>query len=1037
MGKLILRNNGVETQFVNGINFSGLTAETNTYILGVNVSNGNFEKLNPDGQIINYDESATGGNIEVTYSELVDNITGGTLTTGTFYTITDYRTCYDQPDFTYNGNPITVGNYKQGPVEPILVLAISSNTISDVAYQPSYPNDKIRYDWTFNITEVTSGTSFGRITERIDEFNNRTDYDHRNILFKRYKLFTYREELRINGTVEILSGGTVSGTNTTFSSLTVGDVIYTNNVSPSYFEIVSISGNTLMTVSGDTITTTGPGAIIYNTIEETNDSEGYFSYKRTNVKTNDYLEYTTFGDAISQNYAKNTYIGNYANNYTNIGSDTFILSNNVFLEGAYESNKFGDYCYNNTFGTDNSNNIWGDYCYGNVSTNDIDDCVFKDSFNNNLINTNLTENQIGANFNNNRLLAENSSGFRYNIIGNDFNNNTIYSDFYDNQILNDFNGNTIGDFGNVGDTFNVYRNRIGQNFNNNIIRQDFQNNSIGNNYQQNIVNGEFKGNTILNGFNNNETSHQFELNQIGNGFNENKVNDDFRRNDIGYYFYSNLISNDFEANNIGEFFENNEPFSTNLFGWNDLSTVSTRTYNVFNLVVGGGGLGNRLLGKELVMKVISTSQYFKIKFTQWTQGNNENPNGGGFQYERQEIDSNGNPIGDLITFTKTNYGNEVDIIVPGVVEITRGIQNGIYNVVSEGGWDSNVSPQDTEWNSIYTVPNNGSNFRYNQIGNDFQNNNIGNNFQDNQIRNDFRNNNITNDFRSNVIGSSFESNDILDGFGFGGSQYRGNKIGNYFYNNNIGEYFYDNTISDNFTNNSIGDNFQWNNVNTSVEFEDFTTNYGNITGFSYSYMGDPASDNTYFNIGGETNGHGINASFDIVVSGGSVVDVTLVNAGTLYLCGNTITILGTSIGGYNDAINSFTDNLTTQTGTTGNYTNIPATGGNGVNASFDVDVDVAGLITNVNINLNGEGYTINDILTINGSLFGGTDGVDDIEITVTDIITSNFVINVGGVSANPSVYELYNCEIFKNSSLTNRLSYYDGSDVLTIKNINE
>jgi len=89
---------------------------------------------------------------EVTYSELVDKITGDTLSVGGYYLITDFQTCYDQPDFNYDGSPITSGNYKQGSIEPILVLAISSNTISDVAYQPSYPNDKIRYDWTWSLT---------------------------------------------------------------------------------------------------------------------------------------------------------------------------------------------------------------------------------------------------------------------------------------------------------------------------------------------------------------------------------------------------------------------------------------------------------------------------------------------------------------------------------------------------------------------------------------------------------------------------------------------------------------------------------------------------------------------------------------------------------------------------------------------------------------------------------------------------------------------------------------------------------------------
>ena len=168
------------------------------------------------------------------------------------------------------------------------------------------------------------------------------------------------------------------------------------------------------------------------------------------------------------------------------------------------------------------------------------------------------------------------------------------------------------------------------------------------------------------------------------------------------------------------------------------------------------------------MRVISTSQYFKIKFTQWTQ----NANGGGFQYERQEITSGGTLVGNLVLFTKTNYGSEVDVIVPGVLEITRGVQNGIYNIVSEGSWNGSVSPADTQWNSIYTEPNNGKNFSYNKIGNEFQDNTIGNDF------------------------------------GFGGSQAQGNVINDTFQNNTIGQFMYNNVIGNYFTNNTIGDNFE-------------------------------------------------------------------------------------------------------------------------------------------------------------------------------------------------------------------------------------
>jgi hypothetical protein len=45
---------------------------------------------------------------------------------------------------------------------------------------------KIQYDWTYNTTFVNGSPAKGRISERIDENNNRTDYDHREIKFIRY-----------------------------------------------------------------------------------------------------------------------------------------------------------------------------------------------------------------------------------------------------------------------------------------------------------------------------------------------------------------------------------------------------------------------------------------------------------------------------------------------------------------------------------------------------------------------------------------------------------------------------------------------------------------------------------------------------------------------------------------------------------------------------------------------------------------------------------------------------------------------------------
>jgi hypothetical protein len=889
MGKIILRNNGLETQVVNGVDFTSLTPENGVYYIGVDLVTGDFQKLNPNGDIIDIEVgtggdftggtvngettftnglitnsiSATtylnlpigGGLIEKTYSELVDLINGGTLERGSFYLITDYRTCYDQPDFDYDGNPITNGNYKEGPIEPILVLAIDVDKISSSAYQPLYPNDKITYDWTFNETETTNGVAFGRITERIDEFNNRTDYDHRNILFKRYRLFTHREELRLNGTVELLNDGTVNGTNTSFTNLSVGDVVYISAGFPNIFEIVSIDDDVTMTVSGDTINNTGSGAVMYRTVEETNDSNGYFSYKKTNVKSNDYQEYTTFGDAISSEYAINNYVGNYVNYYQNIDSGTFILANNVFLEGGYQSNKFGDYCYNNTFGTDNSNNIWGDWCAENVSTNDIDDNIIGHEFRGNLINVNLTNNHIGNDFRDNRLLSENGDDFEDNLIGNGFRNNIVYSRFYKNHLLDNFRDNVIGDYGNL-DNLEFYRNYIKNNFNNNIIKRIFQNNQISTNFQSNEINGDFVGNTILNGFNNNNIGNYFWSNEIGNGFNNNNIFDDFFGNKTDYYFNGNIISNQFYTNIIGSYFNGNRPSNTDLFGWSDLSTVSTRTYDTFLNSV-GGQLGRRIMGKEFVMRVISTSQYFKIKFIQWTEGGN----GGGLQYERQEIDSNGNNIGSFVIFTKTNYGNEVDIVVPGVVEITRGNQNGIYNVVTEGSWNGSVSPDDTEWNSIYTEPNNGERFAYNTIGNNFFRNIIGSDFGYGFSQ--AQGNVIYDNFESNVIGQ-FMYNNVI------GNYFTNNTIGDNFENNSIKNYFISNTILDNFESNEIGDYFGNNGSGSGSPIQNIIFN-----DFKYNKIGNFFGNDTNFpTVGGGSNGDGgniINDGFQFNVIGDNFI----------------------------------------------------------------------------------------------------------------------------------------------------------------------
>jgi len=1199
MGRIIQQNNGKTTIYVTGEDFNNLSGTTDTYYVGVDLNSGLFEKKNPDGSLEDFagGTTFTGGTVtgtttftdglsantfsattlfgdgsnltgivtenytSVTYSELYNLLTGETLNPGSYYLINDFQTCYDQPDFDQNGDAIVGNNYKTGTTEPILVLATGVNSLSPKAYSLEYPLDDISYDISFTVTERTGNPAKGRITERIDERGNRTDYDFRSVLFKRYDF--YYSENYYSGTLSIDSGGFVTGSDTDFSNnFSVGDVlgVYEGSFSnPTgcfrYYEILTISGATEMTVTGNTIQSYNNTP--YSRGIQFND---YRSFHQTNIISNTaYTEYFTFEapDVF------NVKIGNYSNLYI-WQENPFLLSNNVFLDGSYLNITIGDESYDNTFDEDMNALSIGNNCYRNIITNDFeentighyfrnniiicdmednqignyfqynmlgdydgpdfdqnrignyfqanfitfaDNDFFKndigDGFNGNLINTSFQNNHITVEFSNNRIdgsFNDNKVGsyfydnnvyqdFNDNSIGNNFNNNTIYSNFYKNEILNNFNDNLIGDSGNLGN-FEFYRNRIGNDYYQNTIRQYFQNNQIGNQFNNNTLNGSFYKNVIGNGFNNNQNiGYNFYGNNIGNGFNNNElIGDYFKDNQIGEYFESNSISYLFSDNQIGNTFENNTLGDTQFFNWDNttIENLTGRTYNTFyNSLYGeeGQAVGNVILGKELIMNfsrnsgttinngdlvidetyeitnyqgsddfsnvadvisgVINTNgcifiatgttptewssnselteltsydEYHKVKFTQWTQGGN----GGGFSYERTKVYPT---VESTVYFTKTNYENVSDIIIPGRLEIKRGNGGGaIYNDVLENSWIQNESPLGTEWNSIYTQPFNGNQFGSNTIFGDFKGNYIrgafagnkidstvggnqfsgntylnnigsltfdndflgdvyGNNwagdfylnvisdsfssnsfgkgvyqniigqdFFSNNIKENFYENTIGDGFQTNQIGSYFNNNIIDDYFGYGYGDPQGNKIGSNFYNNTVGEYFYNNTIPDNFEENTIGEYFQWNIINTKIDNTDFTINYGNITGFSYTATGTSATDDIYTGLVSTTNGIGVDATFNVEVSGGTVIGVSGNTQGKLYHTGDTITILGTQI--------------------------------------------------------------------------GGTD------------INDNVVITVTAISYNPSVYEHYTCQIFERQGGDKRLSYYDSSDILNITDIN-
>ena len=172
--------------------------------------------------------------MDTTYSNLYSLYSSDGFATGSYYYINDFQSIYEEPDFYFDDKPKTVLSLTSSTYYPIVVLATSKNTLSIDAYQPDYPKDKIKYDFTWNQTEFGNPAK-GRITERIDNKNNRADYDFRAVQFIRYD--GWFSERYYAGKVNVVSStGLVTGTTTSFQSLfSVGSVVgiyYPNGVAP-------------------------------------------------------------------------------------------------------------------------------------------------------------------------------------------------------------------------------------------------------------------------------------------------------------------------------------------------------------------------------------------------------------------------------------------------------------------------------------------------------------------------------------------------------------------------------------------------------------------------------------------------------------------------------------------------------------------------------------------------------------------------------------------------------------------------------------
>jgi hypothetical protein len=389
--------------------------------------------------------------ISVGYADFYTLITGGQLQVGRTYILTDFQTIYDQMDFDAGGSLKPSLVTKTGAVEEIWVLALAPDRIASQAYSKTYPNDKIQYDWKYNTTLVNGSPAKGRISERIDEWNNRTDYDHREIKFIRYDdgagNFTIIND-NGNASQEFLTFGNTYATNT-------GEIIKNNYIGDFYAYNALLGQEYSNNVIHATSFCVGNifGIVCFNnTWGDDNQSNTWGDGNQSNTWGDD-NQSNTWGDDNSSNTWGD---GNYSNTWGNNNSSNTWGDNNysnTWRDGNYSNtwgnnnnlNTWGDGNYSNTWGNNNYSNTWGDDNFSNTWGRNNTSNTWGDGNYSNTWGDNNTSNTWGdGNYSN---LFDTTQPMNNKILGSNIQNKDftaeiyMYSNDYEVKIFKASDGN--------------------------------------------------------------------------------------------------------------------------------------------------------------------------------------------------------------------------------------------------------------------------------------------------------------------------------------------------------------------------------------------------------------------------------------------------------------------------------------------------------------------------------------------------------------------------------------------------------------------
>ena len=330
---------------------------------------------------------------DVTYDELVALIAAEGLEVGCYYRITDYQTKHYMLDGVLD--PIEE-DINTGDVEPLMVLATSSNTLDKQARSEQYPQDIIYYDWNPENWKYDVGFAAyneevlpdwkGCIYFRHDTRNdNYVGYDFRKVKFRRWALAEAPDGFNTVYAGLTSADGIDAGDYEDFLTFHFTEEVYNRHVLANHIEPMRWSSQEWM------------HGILSNVVfmPEAYDDPDNFGWYQV-----------------------------YLNEF---GSGMYDCT----FGGYCESNTVGGYFYNNTVGADFFNNI--------VGVNFRDNTVGVGFFNN-TVGVGFGYNTVGVNFVHNIV----GVGFRHNTVGVDFGYNTVGVSFGHNTVGVGFMHNTVG-----------------------------------------------------------------------------------------------------------------------------------------------------------------------------------------------------------------------------------------------------------------------------------------------------------------------------------------------------------------------------------------------------------------------------------------------------------------------------------------------------------------------------------------------------------------------------------------------------------------